>query len=469
MAGVPVGGASSAPPRQTPSAPTETGDLEATSERILAAARVGEQLEVMVGRGTSTSIRAYDGEIEALTVADSAGIGVRVIVDGRLGFASAGSLEADIIDEVLAEARDNVGFAEPDDHVALAQPDGVEPTSQDLWDNGVSTLAIDDKVAMAIELERLVRAGDPRITGVRSAAYGDRSSTSLLATTTGIRAASRSTAASLGVLALAKDGDETQSGGGSDVARGPGRLDIEAAAADAVSRATALLGAVQPPSRKITLVLEPRLAVALLGIIGGMLSGERVHKGRTPFADRVGDRIAIAEFTMIDDPNNRESFGARVYDGEGLAVRRNELVVDGVLQGFLHHTPSASRAGTASTASAVRGIRSTPGVGWHALSVAPGDLTMEALVASVDDGLLVHSMTGLHSGVNAVSGDFSAGADGIVIRNGALAEPIREVTIASTLPKLLQDIVGIGSDVEHRPGGITCPALSIANVSMSGS
>lgn len=352
--------------------------------------------------------------------------------------------------------------------MALARPDGVEPIPNDLWDDGVHGLPIDDKVAMAIELERLVCAGDPRITGVRSASYGDRSSASLMGTTTGIRFSARSTAASIGVLVLAKDGDEAQSGEGSDVARGPGQLDLAATAEDAVSRATALLGAVQPLSRTITLVLEPRLAVALLGIIGGMLSGERVLKERTPFAGRVGERVAIPGLTLIDDPSNPASFGARVHDGEGLAARRNDLIVDGVLQGFLHNTSSGSRAGTHSTASAVRGLRSTPGVGWHALALTPGDSTLEELVADVGDGLLVHSMTGMHSGVNAVSGDFSAGADGIVIRGGALAEPVREITIASTLPKLLQDIVGLGVDIEHRPGGISCPALSIANVSMSG-
>lgn len=444
-------------------------DLAEAADRLLAAAAPGEQIEVAIGRSTSTSVRAYDGDVEALTVAETAGIGIRVIVDGRLGFASAGSLEPDVVDEVLAEARDNVPFAEPDEHVILATPDGVDPVLNDLWDDTVLATPLDDKVAMAIDLEGRVRGADPRISGVRSASYGDRTSTSLIASTSGIRSSGRSTAASVGVLALARDGDETQTGGGSDVARGPIGLDLASAATDAVERATALLGATQPASRKVTLLLEPRIAASLLAIIGGMLSGERVLKGRTPFADRVGESIAVPALTLVDDPLDPAGYGARVHDGEGLAARRNALITDGVLDGFLHHTVSASRAGTTSTASAARGLRSTPAVGWHALAVAPGSASFDELVAGIDDGLLVHSLTGLHSGVNAVSGDFSAGADGIVIRDGRLAEPVREITIASTLPKLLQDIVAIGDEVEHRPGGVSCPALSIANVSMGGS
>lgn len=444
-------------------------DLLTVAERVIAQAEPGEEIEVAVGTGATTTVRAYGGEVEELSVADSAGIGVRVIVDGRQGFASAGSLAPDIVDEVLAEARDNMPFAVADEHVKLAVPDGVDAVPQDLWDDGLADMSTDRKVALAIELERRVRDADPRISGVRSAGYSDRASHSVIASTAGISTTNRSTAASLGVLALARDGDDTQTGAGSDVARGPQDLDLAKAADEAVSRATALLGATQPQSRRVTLVLEPRLAAALLSIIGGMLSGERVLKGRTPFADRVGETIAVPELTMVDDPTDAASFGARMYDGEGLAGRRNALIADGVLQGFLHNATSASRAGTVSTASAVRGLRSTPAVGWHALAVASGSSSLDDLIAGIDDGLLVHAMNGLHSGVNPVSGDFSVGTVGITIRNGTLAEPVREATIASTLPRLLQDICGLGAEIEHLPSGVSCPALVIGDVSLSGS
>lgn len=450
-------------------APNGTDDLWAVADRMLATAAPGEELEVMVARSNTTRVRAYDGEVEALTTAEVSGVGVRVIADGRQGFASAGSLAGDVVDEVLAEARDNMPFAVADPHVALAHPDGVAAPQLDIWDDSVRETEIGTKIEMAIELERRVRAGDPRITGVRTASYGDSAGSSVLASTTGVRASTSATSSSLGVLALASDGGRTQSGSGSTVARGPSGLELDDAARDAIERATALLGATQPPSQKVTLVLEPRMVGSLLGIIGGMLSGERVLKGRTPFADRVHELVASPALTMVDDPTDPESFGARFYDGEGLAARANPLLSAGVLQGFLHNTVSASRAQSTTTASAVRGVRSTPGVGWHAIAVSPGSGSLDDLIASVDNGLFVRSMAGLHSGVNAVSGDFSVGAEGTMIRNGELAEPVREVTIASTLPKLLQDIVAIGADIERLPGGLSCPPMTIANVSMSGS
>ncbi len=114
------------------------------------------------------------------------------------------------------------------------------------------------------------------------------------------------------------------------------------------------------------------MAATILGLAGGTLTGERVLKGRSPFADRLGEAIASPLLTLVDDPTNPASLAADSHDGEGLACRRNLLIVDGVLQQFLHNSYTGRRAGLASTGSAVRGYRSTPGVGCQALLVVPG-------------------------------------------------------------------------------------------------
>ena len=216
------------------------------------------------------------------------------------------------------------------------------------------------------------------------------------------------------------------------------------------------------------MVLEPRLAATLLGILAGTLSGERVVKGRSPFADRVGEQIASPLLHLVDDPTDPRSLGADDHDGEGLACRRTALVDDGVLRGFLHDTWSARRSGTTSTASAVRGYRSPPGVGHQALALRPGATPAGDLLSGVDDGLLVQSLSGLHSGVNPVSGDVSVGAEGLRIRGGALAEPVREVTLASTLQKLLLGVEAVGDDLEWQPGGTGACTLVIGDVRLSG-
>lgn len=443
-------------------------ELVDLARRLAEQAGPGEEVEAFVARSTSLSAKAYEGEVEAFTSAETFGVGIRVVADHRQGFASAGTFDEVVLAETLAEARDNARYAEPDGWAGLVEPDGVAPPSLDLWRDDLAATPTEGKVALAIELEQAVRAADPRIAGVRSATYGEGSGEAAVASSRGLAVGGRGTSCSLSVTALARDGEETQIGGGSSVGRGFADLDLAEARDDAVLRATRLLGATQPASQRLTIVLEPRLAGTLLGIAGGTLTGDRVLKGRSPFADRVGEPITSPLLTLVDDPTDPRSFGADTHDGEGLATRRNVLVADGVLQGFLHDGYTGRRAGTASTGSAVRGARSTPAPGCQALVLTPGEQSAAELLASVESGLFVQSFTGLHSGVNAVSGDFSVGADGLMIRNGALAEPVREVTLASTLQRLLLGIRAVGDDLEWRPGGIAAATLVIDDVSLSG-
>jgi PmbA protein len=193
-----------------------------------------------------------------------------------------------------------------------------------------------------------------------------------------------------------------------------------------------------------------------------------VLKGRSPFADRVGDTIASPLLHLVDDPTDPLSLGADPHDGEGLATRPVRLIESGELQGFLHNSYTGRRAGTPSTASAVRGYRSTPGVGAQALALAPGQGTLDELLAQVDHGVLVQSMSGLHSGVNGISGDFSVGVQGVMIRNGVLAEPVREATVASTIQRLLLDVRLIGAEREWTPGGTAASPMVVDNVTLSG-
>jgi len=448
--------------------PSASPELLELAERVVRQARPGEQIEAYVARGVSTQVKAYGGEVESLTSAESFGVGIRVIADHRQGFAHAGTFDESVLIETLAEARDNASFGEPDEWFGLAEPDGVEPVDQDLWRDSLATFSPQAKVDLALALERAVLGRDPRVTGVRTAIYADSSGEGAVASSAGVTAYGRGTSCYLSVSALATDGDETKIGGGVDVGRQPGDLDVETAAADAVAKAVRLFGARPVASQRLSIVLEPRLAASIIGLAGGTLTGERVLKGRSPFADRLGEAIASPLLTLLDDPTNPASLAAESHDGEGLACRPNQLIVDGVLQQFLHNAYSARRAGVSSTGSAVRGYRSTPSVGCQALSVRPGSGTHDELVANVELGFLVDSMSGFHSGVNAVSGDFSVGAEGIMIRNGELAEPVREVTIASTLQRLLLGIDAVGADLEWLPGGTGSVTLVIGDVSLGG-
>jgi PmbA protein len=403
-------------------------------------------------------------------VAESLGVGVRVVRDHRTGFAYCGSFDPEALDEVLAEARDNAAFAQHDEAAGLAEPDGVEPPPLDLWRADLAVVPTERKIDLLIELERSIRAADRRIGGFESCDYGDELAESAVVTTTGIRRAGRATACDVVAYPLATEGDETQLGFGFSVGRSFDELDVDRAGRDAVDRAVRLLGATKPPSGRLTVVLDPWVTAQLVGIVAGTLSGDEVVKGRSLFADRVGEQVATPAIELVEDPTDPRAWGASPIDDEGLASRRVPLITGGVLRGFTHSTWTGRRAGAASTGSAVRGgYKSTPSAGSRAAALAPGSVGAAELLAGVDDGVLVQEVSGLHSGVNAVSGDVSTGAEGLRIRGGALAEPLREFTIASTLQRLLHDVVAVGSDVTWLPMGACGVTLVVGDVSISGS
>ncbi len=291
-----------------------------------------------------------------------------------------------------------------------------------------------------------------------------------MVTNTGIRSAGRETGCYVAASCVATEDDDTQTGFGFSVGREIADLDLDAAADDAARRATRLLGATKPPSGRFTVVLDPYVTAQLLAIIAGTLSGEAVLKGRSLFADRLGEEVAASQVTLVDDPTNPLAYTATETDGEGLATRRNPLIERGVLQQFVHNSYTARRSGTASTGSAVRGgYKSTPGVGCTALALDPGTRSQPELLAEVGDGVLVSSVSGLHSGVNPVSGDFSTGAEGLRITGGELGRPLREFTVASTLQKMLRDVRAVGGDVEWLPMSAAGVSLVISDVTVSGS
>jgi PmbA protein len=446
-------------------------ELEALTRKIAERAESGEDVEVYASRVRETDVKIFDADVESLTVAERGGVGVRVVIDHRQGFAWAGSLEPDVVEAVLAEARDNAEFATPDEHQGVASRAdivGVAVPPLDLWREELEAVPTTDKVALALEAEAATLAADDRVRGVASASYGDALVESAVATSTGVVAASRRTMCSLTAFALAGEGDETQTGYGFSAARSFAELDPGEAAHDAAERAVRMLGATQPRSARLPVIFDPLVTRSLLAMVGATLGAESVLKGRSVFVGREGETIASPVVTLVDDPTIVDAFGAAAHDAEGVPTRRNVLLDAGVLAGFLHNTTTGRRAGAGTTGSAVRGFASTPSTGARALALTPGSRAPSELVASAGDALYVQSVSGLHSGTNPVSGDFSVGAEGLMVRGGSLAEPVRELTIASTLPRMLLDVAEVADDLEWLPGGAAGVTLLISEMSLAG-
>jgi PmbA protein len=416
-------------------------------------------------------VEVFGGEVESLTTAVIEGIGVRVIADHRQGYAWAGSLDASVIDDTLRDARDNANFGEPDEWYALARPsdlEGVVAPALDLWREELAAVPTEEKVRIALDLDRATRAADPRIRNVESSGYGDSLTEAALANSLGVESAQRRTTCGASSSAIADDGTGAQTGYGYVAGRTVADLDLDSVPRDAATRACRLLGARPIPGRRIPVILDPLVTRSVLGVLAGAFNGESVLKGRSLFTGRLGEQIGATHVTVLDDPTDPRSLGAATHDSEGVPTRASVLIDGGVLKGFLQNVYTGRRSGAGTTGSAVRGYTSTPGVGVRALRLEPGEHSPEQIMASVPEALYVQSVSGLHSGTNPISGDFSVGAEGLMVRDGAFAEPVREVTVASTLQRMLLDVAEIGADLTFVPGAVAGMTLLLSEMTVSG-
>lgn len=443
-------------------------DLEDLVGVAVAATQDGEAVEAYAEETRQTEASALRGEVEGLTFSDSRGVGVRVIRDHRLGYAWAADPSADDVRATVERARVNAGLSEPDEFNGLPGFEPAQPVAG-LFRADTAGISTDDKVRMALDLEAHTVGIDPRVTRIDLSQVGDAVSRCAVASTEGVAASYERTDAWSVAVALAVDGDETQTGFSYRIARGLDELRQGAVAEEAVARAVQLLGAAKPPTARVPVILDPFAATDFLGVLAGALSAEAVQKGRSLFASMVGETVGSGLFTLVDDGRTIAGPGACPFDDEGVPSGRTELFTNGRLNGFLHDTYTANRAGGGqrSTGNAKRGYRSAPGVGTSNFFVDAGASSFDELLALADGGVLIRDVTGVHSGANPISGEFSVGATGLRISGGALGEPLREMTIASTLPEMLAGITGVGSDLRFF-SSVGTPSVLIGEMTLAG-
>lgn len=450
----------------------DTSILENVAKQFAQKAKGNEEIEVYVSQGSDVEVSIYKGEVENMTTANSTSVGIRVINDHRQGSAWAESIDQDILEQTLSFARENASISEPDEFATLVKPadiDDVEPVPCDGWDDSIFQKTLEEKIELAVELDKRALGFDSRIHDIPSADYEDSWGHSVVANSHGISVTNSATTASLSASMMLGEKQDPLESHGFSFGRGSAELDIDEVIEMAFTRGVRLLGGTQPIGAAIPVILDPMVTTQFFGIISGMLSGGAVAKGRALLADRLGDKIGHSNLTLIDDPTHENAFSCATHDAEGMPTRKNVFLENGVLKQFAHTMYSARRLNMKPNGCAKRGgVASRPGGGMRAFYAQPTGESVEEIFQRVGEAIYVQHFLGVHSGVNALSGDFSVGAQGVWIRNGHMAESFKEATIASDLVTMLSRTSAIANDTWWLPGSLVGNTILIDEMVMTG-
>ncbi len=440
-----------------------------TAEQILSLASSfkADAAEVFLRSHTATAVEVKDRKVDAFGRARDIGAGLRILIGGRLGFAFTTDLSDDALRVLVQAAVTNARHAEPDEFHSIPGRPGAPYQSVNIFDPEIVALTETEKIERVMAMEREAFAVDPRIKRIRKAAATFSDSETLIINTKGAEVSYKSTACSSSIEVVAEDKGESQAGSEFDVNRFYRKLEIEEVGRKGARRALDLLGARHVDSGKSPIVLEATVAQDFLSLMASGFSAESVQKKRSLFIGKLGKEIASTAVTVLDDGLLDGGLGTAPSDDETVPMQKKTVIEQGRLALFLHNVYTANKDRTVSTGNGMRGgFKGIPGVGVTNLYIRPGKDPLETLIASLDRGVFVTEVMGMHT-ANAISGDFSVGATGFWIEKGRKVHPVREITIAGNILDLMKNVAAVGCDLRFS-GRIGSPSLLIKEISIGG-
>lgn len=415
------------------------------------------EADASLQKGLTATVRL--GEVDTVEYQRDRGLGVTVYFGQRKGSASTGDLSAEAVRSTVAKACAIARYTAQDRCAGLADADELARDIPDLQLDHPWAIEPDAAADLARRCEAAGLAVDSRLTNSEGASVSSHRGVRVYGNSNGFLAGYPSSSHSISCVLLAEQGEDMQRDYWFSSARDPASLEsLESIGRRAGERAVARLGARRLPTGKAAVLFAPEMARGLFGHFLGAIRGGAQYRRATFLLGSAGQQIFPAFVQLHERPHLRGALGSAAFDSEGVRTRDRELVRDGVLDGYVLGSYSARKLG----------LRTTGNAGGNynlSIDAGPGASDLPALMRQMGRGLLVTELMG--QGVNGITGDYSRGATGIWIEQGAPAYPVHEVTIAGNLNDMYRNIVAIGSDVDRR-GSLHVGSVLISDMTIAG-
>ena len=434
--------------------------LESTAcEAVELARRLGaDQAEAAISHDEGFSVTVRVGELESVERQRDRGLSVTVYRGGRKGSASTVDYSSAAVEQTVRKAMSIAEFTAEDEFAGLAEAELMASDLPDLDLYHPWEIDIPEAERLALRAEDAARCADERITNSEGATVSTGGGVRAYANSHGFCAGFPASSHTLSCSVVAGEDGSLERDYWYTTARVPDELETpESVGKAAASRTIRRLGARQLSTRSVPVVFPAELARGLFGHLVSAITGTSQYRRASFLLDAAGERIFPEFMEIREDPLIPRAMGSAAYDSEGVATRRRTLVEKGVLGGYVLSSYSARRLGMQTTGNA-GGVRN--------LIVAPNGGSLEALLAECPQAFLVGELLG--QGVNTVTGDYSRGAAGFWVADGAIVYPVHEVTLAGNLRDVFMGILKVGSDVDTR-GSIRCGSVIVEGLTVAGS
>jgi len=413
--------------------------------------------EVEVSEGFGQTVTVRRGEVETIEYNRDKGIGVTVYIGKRRGHASTSDFSPQAMRATAGAALSIAKFTASDDYAGLADAELLAREIPELDLFHPWHLPVERAIELAQACEGAAFAVDKRIANSEGASVSMQQSHFAYGNSLGFLGGYPSSRHWISCAVIAGKGDAMQRDDWYSSARDPSEIEApEAIGKIAGERAIHRLGAKKIATMEAPVLFEAPVAATLLGHFVSAVSGGSLYRKSSFLIDSLGKEIFAPLVEITDDPHIPRGLASSPFDEEGVASRRRKVVATGVIQGYFLSSYAARKLGMQSTGNAG---------GNHNLLLKDTGQDFAQLLKKMDHGLLVTEMLG--QGINMVTGDYSRGAAGFWIENGAIAYPVQEITIAGNLKDMFRNIVAVGNDILKR-GSKQCGSVLIERMTVAG-
>lgn len=429
-----------------------------------------EKYELYYGKSDSLNVSSAEGDVERYGLSTTIGVSFRGIYNGKMGYSYTEKLDGESIEILLSKAKECAELVESDDEEFIFEG-GVEYTEVNLYDENISKITPSEQIGNAIKLNTEPSRINSEILKSEYTSFNTSKVERIIVNSEGVDLREEGTIVQASVYPIAKDGENMIVDGASMVSTKLSDVNIDKLINDGIKKTLRKKGATSIKSGKYKVIIDGEVMAALIRTMQDNFLGHVAQENKTLLKDKIGEKIASNKLTLVDDPFLEGGVSSCSFDDEGVPTKFKNIIDKGVFKGFLHSLKTANKAKANPTGNGFKaGFKSTVKVSPTNLYIKEGDKSFDELLSFVGDGIYIIDLEGLHSGANAVTGDFSLAAQGIRIENGELSNAIKQITIAGNFFTLLKDIEEVGNDLMESgvTSGYGSPSIVINELSVAG-